>query len=338
MRPIVSGAEEDRTWHDRTLLTAKEFGELLLLVTYGMAMGSPLSPVLAILLMEDFERKAMDTAPHRPKFWGRYVDDTGVVNQREHEKGLIEHINNQHSSIKFTIKREKDGRLPMLDVMMICKPDNSITTDMFRKETHTDHYLLWSSNHSVHQKLGIVRTLMHRANTLIEDHTLRAAEKEKVREALHLYGYLEWALKEGYNNSGENRNKDRTSQNKERHPASYAVLPFIKGVTERLKRAYSKHNASLFSKPGYTLRNALIIDQGSRKAHRKIKEAVHIQFERVGMNRNEGWELAKSYLPLLRKEAGEVKRSTVSTKSRVLARLGHSVIKVYSRHRKFEGN
>ncbi|KAI8515712.1 hypothetical protein Bbelb_065250 [Branchiostoma belcheri] len=72
---------------------------------------------------------------------------------------------------------------------------------------------------------------------------------------------------------------------------------------------------------GPTLDIVKIIDQGSRKAHRKIKEAVHIQFERVGMNRNEGWELAKSYLPLLRKEAGEVKRSTVSTKFRVLAIL-----------------
>ncbi|KAI8500198.1 hypothetical protein Bbelb_217640 [Branchiostoma belcheri] len=57
-----------------------------------------------------------------------------------------------------------------------------------------------------------------------------------------------------------------------------------------------------------------IIDQESRKSHRKIKEAVHIQLERAGMNRNEGWELPKSYLPLLRKEAGEVRRSTqVST-------------------------
>ncbi|KAI8477848.1 Cartilage matrix protein [Branchiostoma belcheri] len=194
--------------------------------------------------------------------------------------------------------------------------------------------------------------------------------------------------KRGDNNitNGKKRDKDRTSVNKERHPASYAVLPYIKGVTERLKRAYAKHNVSLFSKPGYTLRNALvspkdpllpsekcgtvykiscemcgevyvgeterslgertdehqksvdrqdgksalsqhelkaghrvtngpildivkIIDQESRKSHRKIKEAVHIQLERAGMNRNEGWELPKSYLPLLRKEAGERKRS-----------------------------
>ncbi|KAI8487986.1 hypothetical protein Bbelb_344340 [Branchiostoma belcheri] len=233
-----------------------------------------------------------------------------------------------------TAAKGKDGRLPMLDVMMIRIPDNSITTDVFHKETHTNHYLLWSSNHPVHQKLGIVRTLMHRANTLIEDHTLRAAEKEKVRDALRHCGYPEWALKEGDNNltNGKKRNKDRTSENKERHPASYAVLPYNKGVTERLKRAYSKHNPTL--KAGHRVTNGpildivKIIDQESRKAHRNIKEAVHIQLERAGMNRNEGWELPKSYLPLLRKEAGQ---------PRVLARLGHSVNKMYSRQRKFGG-
>ncbi|KAI8519478.1 transcription termination factor 3 [Branchiostoma belcheri] len=54
----------------------------------------------------------------------------------------------------------------------------------------------------------------------------------------------------------------------------------------------------------------------SPQAHRKIKEAVHIQLERARVNRKEGWELPKSYLPLLRKEAGEARRSTQVFNSR----------------------
>ncbi|XP_019614014.1 PREDICTED: uncharacterized protein LOC109461974 [Branchiostoma belcheri] len=79
------------------------------------------------------------------------------------------------------MEREQDGRLPMLDVMLIKNQDRTITTDVYRKETHTDHYLQWSSNHPVQQKLGIVKTLMHRADTLIQDRTLREVEKGKVR-------------------------------------------------------------------------------------------------------------------------------------------------------------
>ncbi|KAI8506460.1 Multidrug resistance-associated protein 4 [Branchiostoma belcheri] len=73
------------------------------------------------------------------------------------------------------------------------------------------------------------------------------------------------------------------------------------------KSALSQHEL----KAGHSVTNGpildivKIIDQESRKLHRKIKEAVHIQLERAGMNRNEGWELPKSYLSLLRKEAGE---------------------------------
>ncbi|KAI8487231.1 hypothetical protein Bbelb_350290 [Branchiostoma belcheri] len=53
-----------------------------------------------------------------------------------------------------------------------------------------------------------------------------------------------------------------------------------------------------------------IIDQEARNAHRKIKEAIHIQLVGAKLNRNEGWELPKPYLPLLRKEAEGGRRST----------------------------
>jgi hypothetical protein len=47
--------------------------------TDGVAMGSPLSPVIANFYMEDFEIKAIETATHKPACWYRYVDDTFVI-------------------------------------------------------------------------------------------------------------------------------------------------------------------------------------------------------------------------------------------------------------------
>ena len=72
-----------------------------------MAMGSPLSHVLSNLFMEEFEKKVLHTAPHPPKFWGRYVDDTGVIIKADHEQELFDHINNQHPSIKLTIEKRR---------------------------------------------------------------------------------------------------------------------------------------------------------------------------------------------------------------------------------------
>ena len=42
-------------------------------------MGSPLSPIVANLYMERFERQAIESFPLKPKRWKHYVDDTDVV-------------------------------------------------------------------------------------------------------------------------------------------------------------------------------------------------------------------------------------------------------------------
>ena len=45
----------------------------------GAVMGSPISPIVANLYIEAFEVKSLNTAPHPPSLWRRFVDDTFVV-------------------------------------------------------------------------------------------------------------------------------------------------------------------------------------------------------------------------------------------------------------------
>ena len=86
-------------------------------------MGSPLSPIFANLFMENFEKKAIESYPLKPKLWKRYVDDTNVLwpyGEQELNK-FFEHLNIQSVDIKFTMEVEKNGSIPFLDVLVYKK-------------------------------------------------------------------------------------------------------------------------------------------------------------------------------------------------------------------------
>jgi hypothetical protein len=107
--------------------------------TDGVAMGSPLSPVIANFYMEDFERKAIEQATHKPTCWYRYVDDTFVIWTHGKEKLMefLKHLNGIHNSIQFSMEIEREGHLPFLDIDIYRKTNGSLGHKVYRKPTHT---------------------------------------------------------------------------------------------------------------------------------------------------------------------------------------------------------
>ncbi|XP_018565476.2 uncharacterized protein LOC108906646 [Anoplophora glabripennis] len=127
-------------------------------------MGSPLSPALANIYMEAFEKKALESTTLKPKCWYRYVDDTFTI---------------------WTMEIEKNSALPFLDVLVERKPDGTLGHRVYRKPTHTDRYLNAESHHHSAQKQGIINTLIHRARIISESRHL-AEELEHLRTAVIL--------------------------------------------------------------------------------------------------------------------------------------------------------
>jgi retron-type reverse transcriptase len=67
----------------------------------GVAMGSPLSSVIANFYMEDFEERVHDSAPHKPICWFCYMDDTFVIwpHVLNKLKDFLNHLNSIHECI-----------------------------------------------------------------------------------------------------------------------------------------------------------------------------------------------------------------------------------------------
>ena len=61
-------------------------------------------------------------------------------------------------SIKFTYEVEQDG-IPFLDILLERtdrRDSGGLKLSIYRKPTHTDQYLNFSSHHSVEHKLSVV--------------------------------------------------------------------------------------------------------------------------------------------------------------------------------------
>ena len=83
----------------------------------GMAMGSPLGPVLANIFMGFWEANLPDE--RWPLFYNRFVNDTFSVFDSEVDSVEFYHLLNALlPALKFTVEGEVGNRLPFMDVLV----------------------------------------------------------------------------------------------------------------------------------------------------------------------------------------------------------------------------
>ena len=217
-------------------------------------MGSPVSPIIANLYMEEVEAKAIRTALKSPSVWLRYVDDTFVKIHEYFVNDFTEHLNSIDENIKFTTEPEMEGKLPFLDSCTTLNDDGSLDLTVYRKPTHTDQYLNFNSNHHLQHKRSVVRTLINRANCMVTKPEQKDAEVRHVKSALKANGYKEWASK-----IPQPKNKSDISRNTTGGQARTSVgLPYIRGTSEKLARIFRNHGVRAYHKPFNTLHSILV--------------------------------------------------------------------------------
>lgn len=130
-------------------------------------MGSPLSPLLADIFMDNLEKQIFNSGHPQLKnvtYWYRYVDDiivlwTGTYRQL---KNFTDFLNSIHANIQFTVEKENENRtLNFLDLSITLVNDRH-AFDIYRKPTHTDTVIHNSSQHPPSHKHAAFHSMVHR--------------------------------------------------------------------------------------------------------------------------------------------------------------------------------
>ena len=125
---------------------------------HGTAMGSPVSVVVAEIVMQSIEQQALATYGLTLPFWFRYVDDIITTLHDDNIDQFHNHISSQNRDIHFTKEIEKKGTLPFLDCF-IKRDYDELRTTVYRKPTHTDRLLDELSYNPTSHKAIIIKTL-----------------------------------------------------------------------------------------------------------------------------------------------------------------------------------
>ena len=176
-------------------------------------------------------------------FWKRCVDDVISAVSGNEVEHFLSHLNSIVLPIQFTLEREKD-KFFLLDFNVCRAEQGNSEKNVYRKPTHTDKYLAFDSHHPICHKKSLAKTLLRRADCLPSSLDSKAEERKYVSNVLKANGYTKTFLR--------NCQKPVTNSNAldEREPATgFAVIPYIQGVTEPIKRILNSHNVKVAQKP-----------------------------------------------------------------------------------------
>ena len=183
-----------------------------------------------------------DCSPHSPQphpsVWFRYVDDTFTVIHEYHVDEFITNLNSLDYNIKFTTEPEQDGRLPFLDACVNINEDGSTHVTVYRKLTHTDQYLNFSSNHHLQHKRSVVRTLMRRAEVMVIRPDCRRKEMAHVQDSLKTNNYKQWICKVPKPKQQQSITSTRPNIN--------VGLPCMQGTSEALTSVFKAHEVGTY--------------------------------------------------------------------------------------------
>ncbi|XP_067639481.1 uncharacterized protein [Eurosta solidaginis] len=218
----------------------------------GMPMGSPASPVIADIVMEELLTRFEMEAKCKPRLLTKYVDDLFAIVKTDEVENMLKELNSYNKNIRFTVEVEKDGQLPYLDTL-INTHNNKIYFDWYKKPTASGRLINYNSNHERKTILNTAKNFISRVLTISDRiyHGKNIAIIKKTLEENEFPSNLINKLIRNFKIRTSNDEATRETKSK-----IYKSIVYVPGISERIKTSqlYDKEKITLAFTYNNTLR------------------------------------------------------------------------------------
>ena len=176
-------------------------------------------------------------------------------------------MNSENSNIQFTAEKVLNNSINFLDLKISRKINESLSFGIYRKPTHTDKYLNFNSYNPTQHKNSVIRTLIHRADTLCDAEN-KQEEMDHICNVLKNNQYPKKSIDQVIKKVRDDSDTSVSGS----LPTSYVSIPYVAGTSERISRIFRKYDINVAHQPSRKIKNEL--------CHLKDRRSVN---ERAGV-------------------------------------------------------
>ncbi|XP_053388669.1 uncharacterized protein LOC128551780 [Mercenaria mercenaria] len=195
--------------------------------TLGTAMVSSMAPAYASLFMGKLETDFLESYHLKPTAWLRFLDDIFMIwdHSLADLNDFIKKLNAYHPTIKVTYN-VSENNVSFLDVTVLKKESNNISTDIYIKSTDVHQYLEYSSCHPNKCKEGIPFSQAKRYRRIISDDGKFQESLDNLEQYFKNRNYPDNVIKTAFEKVSSST-QDEALINKNTDINSSQLIPFV---------------------------------------------------------------------------------------------------------------
>ena len=136
------------------------YGKRIYIQVDGVAMESPLGPILANIVMTELEIATIPSLGNYLQNWKRFLDDTFAFVLPDKIGYTVNQLNSFDENVQFTFEMEVKNKLAFPDITVIRNTNNTINKTVYWKPTNTGIYIQWHSHSPLQWKKTTANVLI----------------------------------------------------------------------------------------------------------------------------------------------------------------------------------